>query len=124
MNVEKGIFLGRAALNIAARCSLRATRRGCEPIDHDKGEKARPIEAIEPQCSMSKAYQVVFECPKGGHKVSLQRKSPKTSLSEVEAKKMFEGEEISCGHCGWHGKVSKMRLRQIVPFNWIYSPAT
>jgi len=73
---------------------------------------------------MSNAYQVVFECPKGGHTVSLQRKSPKTSLSEVEAKKMFEGEEISCGHCGWHGKVSKMRLRQIVPFNWIYSPAT
>ena len=57
---------------------------------------------------MSKAYQIVFECPKGGHKVSLQRKSPKTSLSEVEAKKMFEGEEISCGHCGWRGKVSKM----------------
>jgi transcription elongation factor Elf1 len=60
----------------------------------------------------SKAYQVVFECPKGGHKVR----------SEVEAKKMFDGEEISCGHCGWHGKVSKMRLRQIVPFNWVYSP--
>jgi hypothetical protein len=35
---------------------------------------------------MSKAYQVVFECPKGGHKVSLQRKSPKTSPSEVDAK--------------------------------------
>ena len=46
----------------------------------------------------------------------------KTELDE--AKKMFEGEEISCDHCGWHGKVSKMRLRQIVPFNWIYSPAT
>jgi hypothetical protein len=39
----------------------------------------------------------------------LQRRSPKTSLSEVEAKKIFEGEEISYGHCGWHGKVSKMR---------------
>ncbi len=86
--------------------------------------KARSIETIEPQYSMNKAYQVVFECPKGGHKVSLQRKSSKTSLSEVEARKMFEGEEISCGHCSWHGKVSKMRLRQIVPFNWIYSPAT
>ena len=73
---------------------------------------------------MSKAYKVVFECPKGGHKVTLQRKSPKTSLSEVEVKKMFEGEEISCGHCGWHGKVSKMRVRQIVPFNWVYSAAT
>jgi hypothetical protein len=36
---------------------------------------------------MSKAYHVVvFECPKGGHKVSLQRKSPKTSPSEVDAK--------------------------------------
>jgi len=28
---------------------------------------------------------------------------------------MLEGEEISCGHCGWYGKVSKMRLRQIMP---------
>jgi hypothetical protein len=65
---------------------------------------------------MGKAYQVVFECPKGSHKVSLRRKSPKTSLSEVEAEKMLEGEGVSCGLCGWHGKVSKMRLRQIVPF--------
>ncbi len=75
---------------------------------------------------MSKAYQLVFECPKGGHNVSLQRKSPKTSLSEVEAKRMLEDKEIFCDHphCGWHGKASKMRLRQIVPFNWIYSPAT
>jgi len=44
---------------------------------------------------MSNAYQAVLECPKGGHKVSLQRKSPKTSLSEVEAKKMCKAEEIS-----------------------------
>jgi hypothetical protein len=73
---------------------------------------------------MSKAYQDVFECPKSSHKVSLQPKSPNTLLSEVEAKKMFEGEEISFGHCGWHGNVSKMRLRRIVPFNWKYSPAT
>jgi len=73
---------------------------------------------------MSNAYQVVFECPKGGHKVSLQRKSPMPSLSEVEAREIFEGEEISCARCGWRGKVSKMRLRQIVPFTWIYSPAT
>jgi len=71
---------------------------------------------------MSNAYQVVFECPKGGHKISLQRKSPKTSLSEVEVRKIFEGEEISCDRCGWRGRVSKMRLRQILPFNWIYSP--
>jgi hypothetical protein len=53
---------------------------------------------------MGKAYQVVFECPEGSHKVSLLRKSPKTSLSEVEAEKMLEGEGVSCGLCGWHGK--------------------
>ena len=29
---------------------------------------------------------------------------------------MLEGKEISCGLRGWHGKASKMRLRQIVPF--------
>jgi hypothetical protein len=49
--------------------------------------------------------------------------SPAFAIGSAFGKKMFEGEEISCGHCGWHGKVSKMRLRQIVLFNWIYSPA-
>ena len=39
---------------------------------------------------------------------------------------MFAREEISCNEpgCGWHGKASRMKLRQIVPFDWIYSPAT
>jgi hypothetical protein len=78
------------------------------------------------QWIMSKAYQVVFECPRGGHSIRVQRKSPKASLSEVEAKKMFAGEEIVCDQpgCGWHGKASKMRLHQIVRFDWIQSPAT
>jgi hypothetical protein len=44
---RKEIFLGRVAPNIAARCNLRATCKGCEPTDHDKSEKARSIEAIE-----------------------------------------------------------------------------
>jgi hypothetical protein len=74
---------------------------------------------------MSRAYRVVFECPKGGHNINLQRKSPKTSLSEAEAREMFVGEVITCDqpHCGWHGKTSRIRLRQIVPFDWVYSPA-
>lgn len=96
---------------------------GCESTDHKRLENTPPESQLNLQCSMSKAYQLVFECPKGGHNVSLQRKSRKTSLSEVEAKEMFEGVEISCGHCDWHGKVSKMRLRQIVPFDWVYSPS-
>jgi hypothetical protein len=45
---------------------------------------------------MRKAYEVVFEYPKGGGKVSLQRKSERTSLSEVEAKEMFE-DAVSSG---------------------------
>jgi hypothetical protein len=38
---------------------------------------------------------------------------------------MFVGEVITCDqpHCGWHGKTSRIRLRQIVPFDWVYSPA-
>ncbi|HWG59035.1 MAG TPA: hypothetical protein VN661_08310 [Candidatus Acidoferrales bacterium] len=39
--------------------------------------------------------------------------------------KLFSQEEVACTapRCGWHGKVSKLKLRQIVPFDWIYSPA-
>jgi hypothetical protein len=56
----------------------------------------------------------------------LQRKSSKSTLSEVEAKALFVDEEITCQapHCGWHGRASRLKLRQIVPFDWIYSPAT
>jgi hypothetical protein len=75
---------------------------------------------------MSKAYRVVFECPRGPHSINLQRKSSKSTLSEVEAKALFVDEEITCQapHCGWHGRASRLKLRQIVPFDWIYSPAT
>jgi len=74
---------------------------------------------------MSKAYRVVFACP-NGHSMNLQRKCAKPSLSETEAMEMFGNEEISCENpaCGWHGKVSKTRLLRILPFNWIFSPAT
>jgi hypothetical protein len=76
--------------------------------------------------TMSKAYRVVFECPKGGHTVNLQRKCAKPSLSEVEALELFGDEKISCEspNCGWNGKVSKMRLLRILPFNWVFSPTT
>jgi hypothetical protein len=72
---------------------------------------------------MSNAYQVTFECPKGGHGISLQRRSCKPNLSEAEARKMFVGEEISCEqhNCGWHGKASRLKLLRIVPFDWILS---
>jgi hypothetical protein len=75
---------------------------------------------------MSKAYRVVCECPKGGHNINFQQKCSKASLSDVEAMEMFGDEEISCTNpdCGWHGKVSKTRLLRIMPFNWIFSPAT
>ncbi|MFZ0634222.1 MAG: hypothetical protein WA755_13485 [Candidatus Acidiferrales bacterium] len=75
---------------------------------------------------MSKAYQVVFECPKGPHTISVRRKSTKASLSEAEAMSMFAREQVACEHpgCGWRGKISKMKLRQIVPFEWIYSLAS
>lgn len=74
---------------------------------------------------MSQAYKVIFECPNGPHTISLQRKSTKGTLSEPEVKKLFSNDEISCAapRCGWHGKASKLKLRQIVPFNWIHSPA-
>jgi hypothetical protein len=73
---------------------------------------------------MNKAYRVVFACPKGGHNINLQRKCSKPSLSEVEAMEMFGDEKIACEspNCGWNGKVSKMRLLRILPFNWIFSP--
>ncbi|HUK52434.1 MAG TPA: hypothetical protein VL099_03980 [Candidatus Binatia bacterium] len=75
---------------------------------------------------MSQAYQVVFECPKGGHSINLQRRYPRASLSEDEAIKLFGNEEISCQSpkCGWRGKVSKTKLLRILPFNWIFSPAS
>jgi hypothetical protein len=75
---------------------------------------------------VSKAYRVVFECPKGGHYINLQRKCSKASLSETEAMEMFAEEEISCANpnCGWHGKVSGMKLLRILPFNWVLAPAT
>lgn len=72
---------------------------------------------------MSKAYQIVFECPKGGHNINLQRKCTKTSLSETEAMTIFGNEEIFCASpkCGWHGKASKTKLLRILPFNWVFS---
>jgi len=75
---------------------------------------------------MSQAYRVVFACPKGGHNINLQRKCSKVSLSEAEAKEIFKNEQISCTHpnCGWSGKAYKTKLIRILPFNWIFSPAT
>jgi hypothetical protein len=74
---------------------------------------------------MSQAYRLVFECPKGGHNINVQRRSAKPSLTETEAKEMFKKEEITCGdpNCGWHGKASRTKLLRILPFNWILSPA-
>lgn len=74
---------------------------------------------------MSQAYRVVFECPKGGHNINVQRRCAKASLTEAEAKLMFKKEEITCGdpHCGWRGKASRTKLLRILPFNWILSPA-
>jgi len=76
--------------------------------------------------NMSQAYRIVFECPKGGHNINLQRKCPKPSLSEAEAKQIFGNEEISCTHsnCGWSGKAYKTKLLRILPFNWVFSPTT
>jgi len=76
--------------------------------------------------SMSQAYRIVFECPKGGHNINLQRKCPKPSLSEAEAKQIFRNEEISCAHpkCGWSGKAYETKLLRILPFNWVFSPMT
>jgi hypothetical protein len=74
---------------------------------------------------MNKAYQVVFECPKGHHTINLQRKSTRASLSEKEAMKLFGNEVVSCPNpgCGWHGKASKTRVLRVLSFNWLYSPA-
>lgn len=73
---------------------------------------------------MSKAYRIVFACPKDGHNINLQRKCSKPALSENEAMKIFGEEEIVCDspRCGWHGKVSNTRLLRILPFDWIFSP--
>jgi hypothetical protein len=75
---------------------------------------------------MSQAFRIVFECPKGHHNINFQRKCAKASLSESEASKLFGDEEITCPHpdCGWHGKASKTKLVRILPFNWIFSPAS
>jgi len=74
---------------------------------------------------MNKAYRFVFVCPKGGHDITLQRKCSRASLSELEAMELFGGEKISCAspQCGWRGKASKAKLRRILPFNWVFSPA-
>lgn len=75
---------------------------------------------------MSRAYQVVLECPKGGHPINLQRKCALSTLTEEEAIALFGKEEITCQSpkCGWRGKVSKTKLLRILPFNWIFSPAS
>jgi hypothetical protein len=75
--------------------------------------------------SMSRAYRVVFECPKDRYNINAQKKSSKASLTEDEAMEMFGNDEISCSNpsCGWHGKASKTKVLRILPFNWIFSPA-
>jgi hypothetical protein len=74
---------------------------------------------------MSQAYRVVFECPKSGHNINLQKKCAKPSLSEEEAREMFADEKVSCSHpgCEWRGKASQTKLLRILPFKWIFSPA-
>ena len=71
---------------------------------------------------MSLAYRIVFECPKGGHNINLQKKCS-TRLSEAEAMEMFGDEQLSCSNptCGWHGKASKARVLRMLPFDWILS---
>jgi len=75
---------------------------------------------------MNKAYRLVFACPKGGHYINLQRKCFKPSLSEIEAMTLFGDEDISCESpkCGWQGKASKAKILRILPFAWIFSPAS
>ncbi len=77
-------------------------------------------------CSMNKAYRVVFQCPKDGNNINFQKKCSKSSLSDDEAMELFGNEQISCTNpsCGWRGKASKARLLRVLPFNWIFSPAT
>ena len=73
---------------------------------------------------MSLAYQIVFECPKG-HAINLQKKCTNASLSAAEVIRMFGDEMLSCSKpsCGWRGKASSAKLRRILPFNWVFSPA-
>ncbi len=75
---------------------------------------------------MSQAYRVVFACPKGGHYINFQRKCSKALHSEIEAMEMFGNEQLSCSDpkCTWQGKASKTKLLRIVPFDWVFSPAT
>jgi len=68
---------------------------------------------------MSRAYRIVFECPKGHH-INFQRKCSAASLSEIEAIEMFGDEQISCT-CGWHAKASKAKVLRILPFTWVLS---
>lgn len=77
------------------------------------------------ECDMSRAYRVVFECPKDRYTINAQKKSSKASLSEDEAMEMFGNDEITCSNpsCGWRGKASKTKVLRILPFNWIFSPA-
>jgi hypothetical protein len=73
-----------------------------------------------------KAYRIVFECPKGGHYINLQRKLSQPTLSATEATAMFRNVKICCTHheCGWRGKASKTKVVQIESFNWILAPAS
>jgi hypothetical protein len=73
---------------------------------------------------MSKAYQLVFECPKGGHNINLQRKCSQGSLSPLEAIKLFGDERLAClsPSCGWTGKAARTKLLRILPFTWVFSP--
>lgn len=75
---------------------------------------------------MSRAYQILFKCPKSRHTISLQKKCQKPALSQAEAMEMFGNEEIFCtdANCRWHGKASKSEFLRIVPFTWIVSTAT
>jgi hypothetical protein len=74
---------------------------------------------------MSKAYRIVFECPKSGHNINIQRKC-QTSLSHTDAMELFGGEQLSCTspNCDWQGKASNAKLLHIQPFYWVLSPAT
>ncbi len=64
--------------------------------------------------------------PKGGHYINFQRKCSKALHSEIEAMEMFGNEQLSCSDpkCSWQGKASKTKLLRIVPFDWVFSPAT
>ncbi len=77
-------------------------------------------------CGMSKAYRVVFQCPKDGHNINFQKKCSKASLSDDEAMELFGDEQLSCTNpnCGWRGKASKARLLRVLPFYWVLSAAT